>query len=83
MEAAGHVYVGTIQVKKLQALCTGFNHDHQRCGQNIDHSHWDEEVVQAMIEMMHIERDKTLAMFQLRTWTSLTLMTLRLMRWHL
>jgi hypothetical protein len=55
MEVAGHVYVGTIQVKKLQTLYYSV-HDHQKCGQVIDHNDWDKDTVHAMIEMMCIER---------------------------
>jgi hypothetical protein len=42
-EEAGCVYVGTIQVKKLQALCYCV-HDHQKCWQIIDHNDWDEDM---------------------------------------
>jgi hypothetical protein len=42
MEAAGHVYVGTIQVKKVQALCYWVC-DHLKFGQVIDHNDWDEQ----------------------------------------
>jgi hypothetical protein len=53
-EAAGRVYVGTIQVKKLQVLCYWVC-GHQKYGQVINHNEWDENVVQATIEMMRIE----------------------------
>jgi len=42
-EAAGHVYVGTIQVKKLQAIFY-WVHDHQKHWQVIDHNDLDEDV---------------------------------------
>ncbi len=50
---AGHVYVGTIQVKKLQAHCY-WAHDCQKQGQVIDHNDWDEDMAQVTIKMMHI-----------------------------
>jgi hypothetical protein len=53
-EGAGHVHIGTIQVKKLQALCYWVC-DHQKHGQPIDHNNWD-KAAQATIEMMHIKQ---------------------------
>jgi hypothetical protein len=54
-EVAGHVYVGTIQVKKLQAHCYWVC-GHQKGGQVIDHNNWDENMAQAMMKMMCIEK---------------------------
>jgi hypothetical protein len=54
-DVAGHVYVGTIQGKKLQALCYWVC-DCQNCGQAIDHNDWDQVAVQDTIEMMCIEK---------------------------
>jgi hypothetical protein len=54
-DAAGHVYVGAILVKKLQVLCYWVR-DHQKRGQAIDHNDWDEAAVQETIEMMHIKK---------------------------
>jgi len=56
-EAAGRVFVGTIQVKKLQALCYWVR-DHQKRGQVINHEEWDEQAVQATLEMMRIEKGR-------------------------
>ncbi len=58
-EVADHVYVGTIQVKKLQVHCYWVC-DHQKCRQVIDHNNKDEDLMQAMIEMMtmSIEREQ-------------------------
>jgi hypothetical protein len=56
-DAAGCVYVGTILVKKLQALCY-WVHDHQKHGQAINHNDWDEAAGQETIEMMHIKKGR-------------------------
>jgi hypothetical protein len=70
-------------VKKLQALCY-WAHDHQKCGQVIDHNDWGEDMVQVMIEMIHIERGRDTGNVRFRTWAGSTLVaSLRLMRWHL
>jgi len=58
--AAGRVYVGTLQVVKLQALCYWVR-DQQKHGQHLDHNDWDNDVVTLTIERMRIgkERDTT------------------------
>jgi hypothetical protein len=55
--AAGHVNVGVIQVKKLQALCYWVR-DQQKHGQGITQDHWDEDTVMAMIKKMCIEKGR-------------------------
>jgi hypothetical protein len=54
--AAGRVYVGTLQVKKLQALCY-WVHDQQKHGQALDHEDWDNEMVASTIERMRIDKE--------------------------
>jgi hypothetical protein len=44
MVAAGHVNVGAIQVKKLQALCYWVR-DQQKHGQGITQDDWDDDTV--------------------------------------
>jgi hypothetical protein len=51
----GHVKIGAIQVKKLQALCY-WVHDQQKHGQGITQDNWDNDTVMAMIEKMHINK---------------------------
>jgi hypothetical protein len=53
--AAGHVNVGAIQVKKLQALCY-WVHDRQKHGQGITQDDWDDDTVMAMIEKRCIKK---------------------------
>jgi hypothetical protein len=55
MVAAGRVNVGAIQVKKLQALCYWVC-DQQKHGQGITQDGWDNDMVMAMIEKMHIKK---------------------------
>jgi hypothetical protein len=55
--AAGRVYVGTLQVKKLQALCY-WVHDQQKHGQALDHEDWDNEMVVSTIERMRIDKER-------------------------
>jgi hypothetical protein len=55
MVAAGHVNVGAIQVKKLQAFCYWVC-DQQKHGQGITQDDWDDDMVMAMIEKMHIKK---------------------------
>jgi hypothetical protein len=55
MVAAGHVNVGAIQVKKLQALCYWVR-DQQKHGQGITQDDWDDGTVMATIEKMHIKK---------------------------
>jgi hypothetical protein len=52
---AGHVNVGAIQVKKLQALCYWVC-DQQKHGQGITQDDWDNDMVMVMIEKMHIKK---------------------------
>jgi hypothetical protein len=52
---AGHVKIGAIQVKKLQALCY-WVHAQQKHGQGITQDDWDNDTVMAMIEKMHINK---------------------------
>jgi hypothetical protein len=52
---AGHVNIGAIQVKKLQALCYWVC-DQQKHGQDITQDDWDNDMVTAMIEEMHINK---------------------------
>jgi hypothetical protein len=54
MVAAGHVNVGVIQVKKLQALCYWVR-DQQKHGQDITQDDWDDDTVMAMVEKMRIK----------------------------
>jgi hypothetical protein len=54
---AGHVYVGTLQVKKLQALCYWVC-DQQKHGQALDHEDWDNEMMASTIERMHIDKER-------------------------
>jgi hypothetical protein len=53
--AEGCVNVGTIQVKKLQALCYWVC-DQQKHGQGITQDDWDDDTVMAMIKKMCIEK---------------------------
>jgi hypothetical protein len=53
--AAGHVNVGVIQVKKLQALCYWVR-DQQKHGQGITQDDWDDDMVMALIEKMCIKK---------------------------
>jgi hypothetical protein len=53
--AAGCVNVGVIQVKKLQALCYWVR-DQQKHRQGITQDDWDDNMVMAMIEKMHIKK---------------------------
>jgi hypothetical protein len=55
MVAAGHVNVGAIQVKKLQALCYWVR-DQQKHGQGITQDDWDDDTVMVTIEKMHIKK---------------------------
>jgi hypothetical protein len=55
MVAAGHVNVGAIQVKKLQALCYWVC-DQQKHGQGTNQDDWDDDMVMAMIEKIHIKK---------------------------
>jgi hypothetical protein len=55
MVAAGHVNVGAIQVKKLQALCYWVC-DQQKHGQGITQDDWDDNTVMATIEKMRIKK---------------------------
>jgi hypothetical protein len=55
--AAGRVYVGTLQVKKLQALCYWVC-DQQKHGQALDHEDWDNEMVVSTIERMRIDKER-------------------------
>jgi hypothetical protein len=55
MVAAGHVNVGAIQVKKLQALCYWVC-DQQKHGQGTTQDDWDDDMVMAMIEKIHIKK---------------------------
>jgi hypothetical protein len=52
---AGHVKIGAIQVKKLQALCY-WVHDQQKHGQGIIQDDWDNDMVMAMIKKMCINK---------------------------
>jgi hypothetical protein len=52
---AGHVNVGAIQVKKLQALCYWVC-DQQKHGQGITQDDWDDDMVMATIEKMRIKK---------------------------
>jgi hypothetical protein len=54
---AGHVNVGAIQVKKLQALCYWVR-DQQKHGQGITQDDWDDNTVMMMIEKMHIKKGR-------------------------
>ena len=54
--AAGRVYVGTLQVKKLQALCYWVR-DQQKHGQALDHEDWDNEMMASTIERMRIDKE--------------------------
>jgi uncharacterized membrane protein YgcG len=55
--AAGRVYVGTLQVKKLQALCYWVR-DQQKHGQALDHEDWDNKMVVSTIERMRIDKER-------------------------
>jgi hypothetical protein len=55
--AAGRVYVGTLQVKKLQALCYWVR-DQQKHGQALDHEDWDNEMMASTIERMRIDKER-------------------------
>jgi hypothetical protein len=55
--APGHVYVGTLQVKKLQALCYWVC-DQQKHGQALDHEDWDNEMMASTIERMCIDKER-------------------------
>jgi hypothetical protein len=55
MVVAGHVNIGVIQVKKLQALCYWVR-DQQKHGQGITQDDWDDNMVMATIEKMHIKK---------------------------
>jgi uncharacterized membrane protein YgcG len=55
--AAGRVYVGTLQVKKLQALCYWVR-DQQKHGQALDHEDWNNEMVVSTIERMRIYKER-------------------------
>jgi hypothetical protein len=55
--AVGCVYVGTLQVKKLQALCYWVC-DQQKHGQAFDHEDWDNEMMASTIERMHINKER-------------------------
>jgi hypothetical protein len=57
---AGRVNVGAIQVKKLQALCY-WVHDQQKHGQGITQDDWDDNMVMATIEKMHIKKGRDTA----------------------
>jgi hypothetical protein len=51
----GHVSVGAIEVKKLQApLLLGI--DQQKHGQGITQDNWDNDTVMTTIEKMHINK---------------------------
>jgi hypothetical protein len=52
----GHVYVGPLQVKKLQALCYWVC-DQQKHGQALDHEDWDNEMMASTIERMCIDKE--------------------------
>jgi hypothetical protein len=56
MAAVGCVYVGTLQVKKLQALCYWVC-DQQKHGQALDHEDWDNEMMASTIERMRIDKE--------------------------
>jgi hypothetical protein len=53
--AAGHVNVGAIQVKKLQALCYWVC-DQQKHEQGITQDDWDDNTVMVTIKKMHIKK---------------------------
>jgi hypothetical protein len=55
--AAGHVNVGVIQVKKLQALCYWVC-DQQKHGQGITQDDWDDDTVMATIKKMRIKKGR-------------------------
>ena len=55
--AAGRIYVGTLQVKKLQALCYWVR-DQQKLGQALDHEDWTNEMVASTIERMCIDKER-------------------------
>jgi hypothetical protein len=57
MVVAGHVNIGAIQVKKLQALCY-WVHDQQKHGQGITQDDWDDNTVMVMIEKMCIKKGR-------------------------
>jgi len=57
MVAVGHVYVGMVQVKKLQALCYWVK-DQVKRGQALNHAAWVDNTVMATIERMHIEKGR-------------------------
>jgi hypothetical protein len=54
---AGRIYVGTLQVKKLQALCYWVR-DQQKHGQALDHEDWDNEMMASTIERMRIDKER-------------------------
>jgi hypothetical protein len=54
--AAGRIYVGTLQVKKLQALCYWVR-DQQKHEQALDHEDWDNEMMASTIERMRIDKE--------------------------
>jgi hypothetical protein len=53
MVAAGHVNVGAIQVKKLQAVCYWVR-DQQKHGQGITQDDWDDDTVMVTIENVSV-----------------------------
>ena len=55
--AAGRAFVGTLQVKKLQALCYWVR-DQQKHGQALDHNDWDNDVVTSTIERMRVDKER-------------------------
>jgi hypothetical protein len=55
--AAGHLNVGAIQVKKLQAHCYWVC-DQQKHGQGITQDDWDDNMVMATIKKMRIEKGR-------------------------
>jgi hypothetical protein len=55
--AAGCIYVGTLQVKKLQAHCYWVC-DQQKHGQALDHEDWDNEMMASTIERMRIDKER-------------------------
>ena len=55
--AAGRVNLGTIQVKKLEALCY-WSRDQQKHGIALNENDWDDEAVTATIQRMRIEKER-------------------------
>ena len=56
MEANGHVNLGTVAIKKLQALIFWIK-DHQMRSLDIDAANWDQAAMAAVMEAKHVHKE--------------------------